>query len=130
MKSRTCCEASRMICRLFYESARNAGDSATLALVALDGKRLVVGVVVKLNEGTIETVTPIENLQLDKPRALSAESFENFWRAFAERFHPPAAALLCDRATFRGLLHAQEKWNYLAAVARTQSFYYQLELTV
>ena len=121
-------QALRLLRQLYCESASDAGDSATLALVALDGKRVVVEFVAQLVEGNIETVTSFQQLQLEQPRILSAEAFTNFWRAFAQRFEPPAAALVCDRATFEGLLEAQEKRTYLAAVAHTQSFYYQLEL--
>jgi hypothetical protein len=118
----------RLLRQLLCESAPHASESVTLALVALDGKRVVVEFVAHFEEGNIETVTSCKQLHLDRPRILSAEAFEKFWRTFAQRFKPPAAALLCDRATYEGLLEAQEKWTYLAAVAHTQSFYYQLEL--
>lgn len=128
MNATTRQQALQLLRQLFCESADHACDSATLALVALDGKRVVVEFVAQLVEGKIETVTSFKQLQLEQPRILSPEAFTHFWRAFAQRFEPPSAALVCDRATFEGLLNAHEKRNYLAAVAHTQSFYYQLEL--
>ena len=41
--------------------------------------------------------------RLGTHRTISADSFEHLWQAFASSLKPPAAALLCDRATFEGL---------------------------
>lgn len=120
--------AATLLCQLYSQGALNTCDSATVGMVALDGKRLVVGLVGELRGGKLIQVDPIEELHLNHPLALSTESFERFRQALLDRFGAPAAALLCDRATFEGLLGAPSVSQYLAAVGHTQSFFYQLVL--
>lgn len=117
---------ARLLYEMFCESAGNARPAVTLALGVLAGKRIVVGLVMEWTDETLQRVTTFDNLPIDSPLALSAESFERLWRATAGV--KPAAALLCDRATFEGLLRADNKLNYLGAVGHAQPYFYRVEL--
>lgn len=117
---------ARLLYDLFRESGGHARPSVTLALGVLAGRRIVVGLVMEWADETVRRVTTFDNLPLDSPLALSAESFERMWRATAGV--KPAAALLCDRTTFEGLLRADSKLNYLGAVGHAQPYFYRVEL--
>lgn len=125
---RTLARSSRLAFQLFRASAPWTQDTATLALGVVDGKRLCVGLVMEIESGTLRNVTNLDFLHLDTPLTISAESFERLWRAFARNLHSPAAALLCDRTTYQGLVNAADKLSYLAAVGHVQPYFYRVEL--
>lgn len=104
-------------------------DPASVALGVIENDRVFIGLVLEIRGGMIRTVTTFEALTFDAPLTLSAESFEKLWNALAASFDPPAAALLCDRATFEGLVNAENKLNYLSAVGHTQPYFYRVELS-
>lgn len=128
MKALTLHQSAHLVYQLFRESARSTRDSATVALGVFDGKRVVVGLILQVEDDMLRTVTPLDSLQLDAPLTVSAESFERLWDALIHTLKPPAAALLCDRATFEGLVQAENKLSYLAAVGHTQPYFYRVEL--
>lgn len=117
---------ARVLYALYRESAVETGASTTLALGVLDGKRVLVGFVMEFKENALQTVTPFDALSLETPLRLSTESFERLWSTLAA--FKPAAALLCTRAMFEGLEHAEHKLNYLAAVGHTQSYFFRATL--
>ncbi len=102
-------------------------DPASVALAVIDNERIFIGLILELRGGMIRTVTTFEALTLDAPLDVSAKSFELVWDALAVNFAPPAAALLCDRATFEGLVNAENKLSYLAAVGHAQPYFYRVE---
>ncbi len=128
MDHQTLARSSRLAYQLFRASAAQGQDSATLALGVLDGKRLCLGLVMEIQSGKLRNVSDLAALHLDRPLTISAESFERLWRAFAKNLHAPAAALLCDRATFEGLVTTDDKLGYLAAVGHAQPYFYRVEL--
>ncbi len=118
--------SSHIIFQLLAESAGSARALMTAALVVLDGKRVVLGLVLQWQSGVVRELAAFDSLCLDAPLTLSAESFERLWIALAP--HKPTAALLCDRATFEGLAQAENKLSYLAAVGHTQPYFFRIEL--
>lgn len=139
MKDFSLDESSRIGYQLFCESAVDAGnfaggfareiarDSATVALGVLDGKRMCVSLIVEIRGGAIGTITPFDVTTLGAPLTLTAESFERLWRVLGQNLNV-LAALLCDRTTFEGLLRAENKLGYLAAVGHAQPYFYRVEL--
>ncbi len=130
MKQISHAQTARISYELFCESAKdtritNASPTrrTNIALGVLDGKRVCLGFVMEIINGTLAN---IQTLQFDTPLTLSAESFERLWNALAAR--KPAAALLCTRAMFEGLERAENKLSYLTAVGHTQSYFYRVEL--
>jgi hypothetical protein len=103
-------------------------DPCSVALGVIEDGKIFIGLILGVRGGMIRTVTSFEALELDTLLELSAESFERLWAALGERFDPPAAALLCDRVTFEGLVKAENKRSYLAAVGHAQPYFYRVEL--
>lgn len=103
-------------------------DPASVALGVLENGRVFIGLVLEIRGGMIRTVTTFEALALDAPLAITADSFETLWKTLAQNFDPPAAALLCDRAMFEGLVNAENKLGYLTAVGHTHPYFYRIEL--
>lgn len=120
-------ESAQPVYELFCESARRTGVSATIALGVFDGKRIQLGLILKVEDDTVRAVTTLDSLHLVAPLTVSAESFERLWRGFTRNLEPPFAALLCGRATFEGLARAQDKLGYLAAIGHTQPYFYRVE---
>lgn len=128
MKAPLLDQSLRLVSQLFYESALDTADSATVALVVLDGKRVYLGLVMQLTGDEIRSVRDFDSLHLQPPLTISAEAFERLWQSFAPGLKPPTAALLCDRSTFEGLVSANNKLSYLAAVGHAQPYIYRVEL--
>ena len=82
----------------------------------------------EIEAGAIRKATDLSSLQISPPLTLSAESFERLWHALSQSLQLPAAALLCDRATFKGLVGAEHKLSYLAAVGHAQPYFYRVEM--
>lgn len=130
MKQISHAQTARLSYELFCESASEARTATPLrarqtniALGVLDGKRVCLGYLMEITSGTL---TAFQTLQFETPLTLSAESFERLWNALAPR--KPAAALLCTRETFEGLVRAENKLSYLVAIGHTQPYFYRVEL--
>jgi len=111
------------------EFLQHLPDPASVALGVIERGRVVIGLILEIHGGMIRYVTTFEALRLDAPLELDAESFERLWDTLDAQFAPPAAVLLCDRQTFDGLIHAEDKIAYLNAVGHAQPFYYRLQLS-
>jgi len=118
----------RLVSQLFCESAVDASSAATMALVVLEGRRVYLGLIMELQAGAIRKATDLNSLPIELPLSLSAESFERLWHTLSQSLQLPAAALLCDRATFEGLVNATNKLSYLAAVGHAQPYFYRVEM--
>jgi hypothetical protein len=117
--------SSRPVFQLLAESAGGARALATAALGVLEGKRLVLGLILQSQNGVVRELATFDSLALAAPLTLSSDSFENLWCALAPL--KPTAALLCDRATFEGLAQAEKKLSYLAAVGHAHPYFYRVE---
>jgi hypothetical protein len=85
-------------------------EPSSLALGVVDGGDLAIGLVGEVSEGMIRKVTTFEAL----PGSLGAitvsvASLSTVWAALEERFHPPAAAMLCTRAVFDAWINLPQK---------------------
>jgi hypothetical protein len=131
MKDFSLDQSSQLGYQLFCESASDARDiardSATVALGVLDGKRMSLGLIVEIRQGKIGTVKAFDSAALGAPLTLSAESFERMWHALKQNLNV-LVALLCDSTTFEGLVNAENKLGYLAAVGHAQPYFYRVEL--
>lgn len=103
-------------------------DPASAALGVIEDGEVFIGLILEIRGGMIQTVTTFEALALAAPLDITAESFEILWKALAQSFDPPAAALLCERTMFEGLVNAEDKLSYLTAVGHTKPYFYRLKL--
>lgn len=110
------------------ETARETAlDAATVALGVSDGKRMCLGLIVEIRQGEIGMVKHLNPETIGAPLTLSAESFERMWCLLGQNLNV-LAALLCDRATFEGLVDAENKLGYLAAVGHAQPYFYRVKV--
>lgn len=102
----------------------------TVGLCVLDGADVLIGLVLRFDNGRVTRVTTLEGLPPLAP-VLSREFFEAFRLAMADAVAPPAAALVCTPDVFEAWLNAEpaEKLYVLHDAARRNVAFFHFELS-
>lgn len=104
-----------------------AQSSLALGVFDKEANQLAIGLILKLENEAITTVTTFEALNFDNGDVKLANSFlEQLCQQLEQKIAPVGAVLLCDQPTFNAWLIATDKLAFLSEAAKTNQIYWRL----